>query len=378
VGALQAWSNDDGLRAELQRRWWVWWLDLLITSLAVVLAVDLAVHFLVSRPLSRLVRGLDRLGNGHVGAIDPGPGAWEIRWLAWRFGRLGRDLEDAARQLVAAERRALDAVRSTNDVGDPQSPDPFETGHAQPKPRRSQEKDLSAVRYLSATARLLDRLSTDDPYARNTAEHAWTQLVSEADRIGEKALKARLEDSALKILEPTDFAELDGQLSLLRKKRERWIHETVGRLADLLHDNDVSIHEIQQRTKNTAGVWRKMREHQLALDQVHDLFAFRLIVADEAGCYRALGAVHRAFEPEPFRFKDYIAQPKPNGYRSLHTSVRDADDHLFEVQIRTPEMHHAAEEGAAAHWRYRDDRWARLDRLRPVRRRWWHRASRRS
>ncbi len=372
-GALLAWRDAGDLRAELGRRWRAWWLDLLITSLAVILAVELAVHVLVGRPLGRLVRGLERLGNGHVGPLDTGPGAWEIRWLAWRFERLGRDLEDAARHLLAAERRALEAVRSAGAVHGPRERETARIERLEARRAERSPTDLPVRRYLEATAGLLERLRHDDPSARGVAEEAWTQAVAEAERIGDTPLKARLEDAALRVLEPVEFAELDARLSTLRAGRNRWVRATVERLAELLHDEEIGIREVQHRTKHTAGAWRKMREHQLELEQVHDLFAFRLIVDDEAACYRALGAVHRAFEPEPFRFKDYIAQPKPNGYRSLHTSVRDADGRLFEVQIRTPEMHHAAEEGAAAHWRYRARRWARLDRLRPARRRWWRR-----
>jgi len=372
-GTLLAWRDAADLRAELGRRWRSWWLDLLITSLAVILAVELAVHLLVGRPLGRLVRGLDRLGNGHVGPLETGPGAWEIRWLAWRFERLGRDLEDAARHLLAAERRALEAVRSVDQVHGPRERETARIERLEARRTQRSVNDHSVRRYLDATAGLLERLRQDDPSARSIAEEAWTQAVAEAERIGDATLKARLEDAALRVLEPVEFAELDARLSGLRAGRDRWVRATVERLAELLHAEGIGIREVQHRTKHTAGAWRKMREHQLELEQVHDLFAFRLIVDDEAACYRALGAVHRAFEPEPFRFKDYIAQPKPNGYRSLHTSVRDTDGRLFEVQIRTPEMHHAAEEGAAAHWRYRARRWARLDRLRPARRRWWRR-----
>jgi GTP pyrophosphokinase len=96
-----------------------------------------------------------------------------------------------------------------------------------------------------------------------------------------------------------------------------------------------------------------MQEKDLLIEEVHDLFAFRIIVSSHGDCYLALDTVHRLFEPEPFRFKDYIATPKANGYQSLHTSVCDRAGLVFEVQIRTADMHRAAEEGSAAHWRYR-------------------------
>jgi (p)ppGpp synthase/HD superfamily hydrolase len=95
-----------------------------------------------------------------------------------------------------------------------------------------------------------------------------------------------------------------------------------------------------------------MQQKHLGLNEVQDIFAFRLIVADQDDCYLALHAVHRLFEPEPFRFKDYIAAPKANGYRSLHTSVCDRNGLVFEIQIRSVDMHREAEDGEAAHWRY--------------------------
>lgn len=133
----------------------------------------------------------------------------------------------------------------------------------------------------------------------------------------------------------------------------------------MLRDAGVAALEIQHRVKHTAGVWRKMREAQLAVDQVHDLFAFRVIVPTEPDCSLALAAGHRGFDPEPFRFKDDIESPKANGYRSLHITVRDPEVRLFEVQIRTREVHDDAERGGTAHWRYRVGRWGSIASLLP-------------
>lgn len=364
TGAVRVWQEAGTLEADITRRWRAWWLDLLVTSLAVILAVELAVHLLVGRPLRRLVEGLERFQNGHLAPIETGRGAWEIRWLAWRFEHLGNDLADTARRLVAAERRALDAARQ------PQGPPAREIPAAGEPPTDDVVAPFPAERelvrqYLDATARLLRSLSPADPTARELAAEAWMRAVGEAERVGDTGLKAELENGALRILEPVAFGALERRLAALRSARSSWARRIVEHLAERLHADHVPVREIQHRVKHTAGVWRKMREHELALDEVHDLFAFRVIVPEEEDCYLALGAVHRAFEPEPFRFKDYITAPKANGYRSLHTSVRDADGHLFEIQIRTVAMHRAAEDGAAAHWRYRARRWSRLDRLRP-------------
>jgi GTP pyrophosphokinase len=227
--------------------------------------------------------------------------------------------------------------------------------------------------YLEDSFKLLESLHTDDSYAREVAEGAWSITVPEAEQFGDYALKARLEDAALRILEPEAFFELDAELAALRRGRRQWCSWVVERLTEAVSSHQITLEQIQHRVKHTAGVWRKMREARLAVDQVHDLFAFRVIVPTVHDCYLALTAVHSAFEPEPFRFKDYVETPKPNGYRSLHTSVRDNEGRLFEVQIRTPSMHDNAENGSAAHWRYRTVRWgsiATLRRLTSWRRAW--------
>lgn len=364
-GRLAIWQDGAELAADSARLWRDWAMDLLLTSLAVILVVELTVHLLIGRPLQRLVGNLQRLERGHLGPIDPGFGAWELRWLAWRFERLGRDFAENARRLVAAERRALDAIRLLVATRDSVPHPPIGALGPPPEvPASRSAQNALAGQYLEDTCRLLETLDANDAGAREIAKQAWTSAVVEAERLGDGDLKAQLEDGALRILEHRDFIELDTELANLRRRRRPWVRWVGEQLTGALDDTGVPVVEIQHRVKHTAGVWRKMREAQLAVDEVHDLFAFRIIVATEPECYLALAAVHRSFEPEPFRFKDYIESPKPNGYRSLHTTVRDDDGRLFEVQIRTREMHDAAESGSAAHWRYRTERWGALDALR--------------
>ncbi|MGD8441373.1 MAG: hypothetical protein PVG53_12625 [Holophagae bacterium] len=367
-GRLTIWQDGAALAADRARLWRDWAMDLLLTSLAVILAVEFAVHFLVGRPLRRLVRGLRRLERGHLGPIDPGPGAWEIRWLAWRFQRLGQEFSDNAQRLVAAERRSLDTSRLLAAVAEASPRASIVTGGGPSEVAAGGSAQTGLVRqYLEDTCRLLETLHPTDIAARDIARQAWTSAVVEAERLGDRDLKAQLEDGALRILEHDDFVELDAELVALRRRRRPWLQWVGTELTRALDTVGVPAIEIEQRVKHTAGVWRKMRESQLAVDEVHDLFAFRIIVATEPECYLVLAAIHRLFEPEPFRFKDYIEFPKPNGYRSLHTTVRDAEGRLFEVQIRTRGMHEAAESGGAAHWQYRTERWGSLDPLRPPR-----------
>jgi GTP pyrophosphokinase len=110
---------------------------------------------------------------------------------------------------------------------------------------------------------------------------------------------------------------------------------------------------IFNRVKHTAGVWRKMQDKGLNLDEIHDLYAFRVIVPTESDCYAALGSLHQAFKPVVGRFKDYIAHPKKNGYQSLHTCVKPEKGPVFEIQIRSVAMHQHSEKGVAAHWIYK-------------------------
>jgi GTP pyrophosphokinase len=195
-----------------------------------------------------------------------------------------------------------------------------------------------------------------DPAALEAAHQAWEGDAVEAERLGEVDLRARLENAALTILDPDTFERIGHDLAELVASRAGWLEATADAITAALAADGVDVVAIQHRAKHTAGVWRKMQEKRLNLDEVHDILAFRIIVAGHDDCYLALNTIHRLFEPEPFRFKDYIAEPKTNGYRSLHTSISDRDGLVFEVQIRTAEMHRAAENGDSAHWRYHADR----------------------
>ncbi len=374
-GSLVGWKDAAGFNAELRKRWSRWWLDLVLTSLALIAAVEIAVYFLVGRPLGRLVGGLRRLERGYTARWDVGPGAWEIRWLAWRVHGYATELADTVLRLVRAERRGLTSTSSARGLrlsppGDAINPQPpaaeFDAEDGDPLHESWRTEEIR---------RLLNTLQPDDPLAAEVAAEAWTTAATEAERLHNMPLKADLEDGALRLLEPTAFETLGKEVESLRRSRREWVVEIAARLAEALEADGVPHEIIEHRVKHVAGAWRKMQDHEIELDQVNDLFAFRIVVADEAACYLALAAIHRAFEPNPLRFKDYIAEPKANGYRSLHTSLRDTKGRLFEVQIRSVAMHREAEDGQAAHWQYRARRWgsipqsrssALVDRLRRV------------
>jgi len=352
TGELEVWQDASAFLAESAERWRLWWFNIALTAVIIVAVLQVAIFLLISRPLGLLVRSLRRMEMGYLGRVEVPRGAWELRWVASRLERTAVELQQTVRRMVAAERRALQR-RDTN----PEPSEVFTNGWLT-EPAAVDEiaspHDLLVRQYLEDTCRLLSSLDAADPAARSLAQEAWDRTAFEAEQVGAPDLKAELEDSALRVLEPEAFARLDRRLAANAASRRTWLDEQRGRVGRALAEARLPHIEIQQRVKHTAGVWRKMYEKQLELDQVHDLYALRVIVPEEEHCYLALHAVHGAFEPEPFRFKDYIANPKPNGYRSLHTTVRDEEGRALEIQIRSLSMHRAAERGgSAAHWLYK-------------------------
>jgi len=173
-----------------------------------------------------------------------------------------------------------------------------------------------------------------------------------ANRLGVWQLKWELEDFALRYLQPDDYRVIAASLKQRRAERERSLEEIRRRLSDELAKAGVTA-EVAARPKHIHSIWRKMQRKQLAFEQVLDVRALRVIVNTISECYAALGVVHGLWPYLPGEFDDYIATPKGNDYRSLHTAVT-ADAQPLEVQIRTREMHEHAELGVAAHWKYKE------------------------
>jgi ppGpp synthetase/RelA/SpoT-type nucleotidyltranferase len=348
-GTLTAWQDSDDLSAEMASRRRVAWADIGIAVLAIIVVVQLTIYVLVTRPLNHLLTSIHKVEMGYPATLRRGDIARELRWLAWRFHDMSASLTNSARLLVAAHRRAVEASRSMPTVDiDPGLLDPL----GLKQPGRSAEHEILR-RYLRSRCAQLESFQPGDSRARQIALQMWEHDAVEAEKIGEMDLRSRIENAAMAVLEPSTFHRACRELQRLVDARSEWCTATEKVIRSSLAEDGLSQVAIQRRTKHVAGVLRKMREKNLLFEEVHDLFAFRIIVPSTEGCYVALQTIHRCFEPEPFRFKDYIAHPKANGYQSLHTSVRDSGGLVFEVQIRTAGMHRAAEEGAAAHWRYR-------------------------
>ncbi len=174
-----------------------------------------------------------------------------------------------------------------------------------------------------------------------------------AHRLGMSKLKIELEDLGLKYLDPVAFEEIRQSINQKKSEREEYITDIIDTLRARLDEMGIEA-DIQGRAKHFYSIFRKMYEQNKTLDELYDLFAVRIIVNTIADCYSVLGMVHELYTPVPMRFKDYIAMPKPNGYQSLHTTVVGKNSTPFEIQIRTHEMHKVAEEGIAAHWKYKE------------------------
>ena len=175
-----------------------------------------------------------------------------------------------------------------------------------------------------------------------------------ANRLGIWRFKWELEDLAFKYLEPQAYREIQDLVAERRVDREARLEKVLQILRDRLQEVGIHLLELKGRPKHLYGIYQKMQRQKKEFDEIFDLAGLRIIVETKEECYRALAVVHDAFTPIPGRFKDYIGLPKPNRYQSLHTSVVGLNGRPLEVQIRTLEMHHIAEYGIAAHWKYKE------------------------
>ncbi|MCK4574079.1 MAG: bifunctional (p)ppGpp synthetase/guanosine-3',5'-bis(diphosphate) 3'-pyrophosphohydrolase [candidate division Zixibacteria bacterium] len=176
-----------------------------------------------------------------------------------------------------------------------------------------------------------------------------------AHRFGINKVKVELEDLSLKYLHPETYFDLAKQIKDRREEREEYIQDVVAPIKDSLAADNIKS-DVYGRAKHLDSIYRKIKIRKVPFEEIYDLFAIRVIVNTERDCYHALGILHSMWKPVPVRFHDYIANPKPNGYRSLHTTVFGPNNRMVEIQIRTYQMHHVAENGIAAHWLYKEGR----------------------
>jgi len=175
-----------------------------------------------------------------------------------------------------------------------------------------------------------------------------------AHRLGIHMIKWELEDLAFKYLYPDEYKELKEKVSKKLAERQEITESYRQQLESFLKEHGIEC-RVEGRVKHFYSIWQKMKRKNRTFDEIYDLIALRVITGDEVECYKALGFVHSLWTPVPGRIKDYIATPKSNGYRALHTTVITQRAELLEIQIRSFEMHKEAEYGLAAHWRYKED-----------------------
>ena len=174
-----------------------------------------------------------------------------------------------------------------------------------------------------------------------------------AERLGISKIKIELDDLSLKYLEPEVYYDLAEKIATRKSVREKYIQGIVDEVSEHIRNAGIEAH-VDGRVKHFFSIYKKMKNQHKTIDQIYDLFAVRIIVETVKDCYAALGVIHEMYKPIPGRFKDYIAMPKANMYQSLHTTLIGSNGTPFEIQIRTYEMHKAAEYGIAAHWKYKE------------------------
>ncbi|MBN2454573.1 bifunctional (p)ppGpp synthetase/guanosine-3',5'-bis(diphosphate) 3'-pyrophosphohydrolase [Candidatus Woesearchaeota archaeon] len=192
----------------------------------------------------------------------------------------------------------------------------------------------------------------DEKDRKSISQETLEIYVPIAYKLGMYKLKSELEDLSLRYLEPEIYQELKSRIAKKKEQRDKEIRSIIEKAKAVMVEKKLDC-RIYGRAKNFYSIYKKMKKKSIPFEEVRDLYAIRIIAKTQDDCYRALGAIHAAWTPISTKFDDYISTPKPNLYQSLHTEVL-IDKKPVEVQIRTWDMHHVAEEGIAAHWRYKD------------------------
>src|SRR6187549_861925 len=202
--------------------------------------------------------------------------------------------------------------------------------------------------------RTLSHMSEDRQ--QRTAQETLDIYAPIANRLGMSKIKNELEELSFKYLDPAGYQALTAKVENKRKAADVEIDYLKNTITAKLSEAQVPVTQVDGRLKRLYSINQKLKRQRIELDQVYDFVALRIITESVKDCYAALGIIHQTWSPVPGRIKDFIAMPRPNGYQSLHTSVISERGVPFEVQIRTQAMHRMAEEGIAAHWKYKEGR----------------------
>src|ERR1700722_19416337 len=199
--------------------------------------------------------------------------------------------------------------------------------------------------------RTLEHLPADRQH--KIAEETLEIYAPIAHRLGMGKIRGELEDLGFRFLDPLGYEQVEASVNARRKEGEAFLAKMQQTIGDKLKEAGIQA-RVESRIKRLYSIHKKLQRQRISVDQVYDLFAMRVITRSLQDCYAVLGIIHNIWRPVPGRIKDFIAMPRPNFYQSLHTSVITEDGTPFEIQIRTEEMHKMAEEGIAAHWKYKD------------------------
>jgi GTP pyrophosphokinase len=343
------------------------------------------VERLPARERDLVARALDWAAAAYAGRIHPCGESWldHARGTASALGVLRMDGEALAAALLLGAELADPATREAlaRRLGQPvvvlvqgvHSMAPIQAlrGRADALARSADKSaQLEALRKMLLAMvqdirvvliKLADQVQTlryvavhADAYQRaQAAQDTFELLAPLANRLGVWQLKWELEDLAFRCQEPETYKSIARGLDEKRADREAYITRVIRVLREQLAAGGIAA-EVSGRPKHIFSIYKKMMRKGVALDQLSDVRAVRVLVDDVKDCYTALGIVHNLWSPVPGEFDDYIAKPKANDYRSLHTAVVGPEDKILEVQIRTHEMHQHAELGVAAHWRYKE------------------------
>jgi hypothetical protein len=347
--ALWVTTDNSGFIAARNQRWKAWAVHVGVTAALILAMLFVVIRREVTGPIDRLLQSVRKMEMGYWDDMrDPG-GAWEVRWLGWRFRTLGEELSRTVEHLVSAQRRAYAFDRDPDSATEAMPAEALQPGDV-----LDDAEVTATVNQLRARLERLQRARPNDFECLTLAQATWDQYAPQAERLGQPELRVSLEDAALRVLDPDAFSDVSARIEAERLRLEELARARGDQIRRALAARSIPVVEIHHRVKHPAGVWKKMRQKNLTFDQVHDLVALRIVVPTEADCYHALGVVHDLYAPIVGRFKDYVVRPKPNGYRSLHASIRDAEGDIFEVQIRSLAMHRHAEQGPATHADYKD------------------------
>ncbi len=175
-----------------------------------------------------------------------------------------------------------------------------------------------------------------------------------AGRLGMSEMKGELEDLSFAYLKPKEYERMKSIMDIKVREKGAYVSRVISETEHMLTEAGIENFQVHGRVKRLFSLYKKMKKYEGDLSKIYDLIAVRIIVGDVEDCYATLGVLHQRWRPVPGRIKDYLAQPKPNGYQSLHTTMFTSDGEIVEFQIRTQEMHDLAEYGVAAHWRYKE------------------------